>query len=371
LTITFLPCGYAETPQDEYQKMQKELKSQKRKLEETKKKESSILNDLEGINKQLKDVEEDLRKHKKRLASTESTLARIESDIAKNRSNIARQREWIKRKLQAINRNGQHSEMALLFMKAEDISHLMRNVKYLQYIAVYEHKVLSNYQAALNTLTDQEKRLISLRRELVQNKEKVQSEETSLAEKKQSKETLLTSVKKEKSSHAKMLKELEQASKRLLEIIRESERDEKEKSTILSDRNFSKLKGRLPWPVDGRVVIPYGSQRDPEFKTPIFRSGTFIQTASDSIARTVHGGKVVFAEWFKGYGQLVIVNHGDGYHTLYGSLSEIFARVGDIIKRNQTVGRVGNSGIVNAPGVYFEIRYKGKPLDPAQWLQRR
>ena len=80
---------------------------------------------------------------------------------------------------------------------------------------------------------------------------------------------------------------------------------------------------------------------------------------------------MVFAEWFKGYGKMVIVNHGGGYHTLYASLSEIFTKVGDIIKRKQTIGRVGRSGIMNSPGLYFELRYKGKPLDPLQWLQRR
>jgi septal ring factor EnvC (AmiA/AmiB activator) len=85
----------------------------------------------------------------------------------------------------------------------------------------------------------------------------------------------------------------------------------------------------------------------------------------------VHNGKVVFAEWFKGYGQLVIVNHGDGYHTLYGSLSEIFTSVGDIIKGKQILGRVGNSGLLNSSGLYFELRYKGKPLDPLQWLHKR
>jgi septal ring factor EnvC (AmiA/AmiB activator) len=96
-----------------------------------------------------------------------------------------------------------------------------------------------------------------------------------------------------------------------------------------------------------------------------------IETSADSVARAVHEGKVIFAEWFKGFGQLVIVNHGNGYHTLYGNLSEIFSHVGDIIKENQVIGKVGTSGILNAPGLYFEIRYRGKPLDPAQWLKHR
>jgi septal ring factor EnvC (AmiA/AmiB activator) len=79
---------------------------------------------------------------------------------------------------------------------------------------------------------------------------------------------------------------------------------------------------------------------------------------------------VIFAEWFKGFGQLIIINHGSGYHTLYGNLSELFSKVGDIIRENQVIGKVGTSGVINAPGIYFEIRYKGKPLDPSQWLKK-
>jgi septal ring factor EnvC (AmiA/AmiB activator) len=163
-----------------------------------------------------------------------------------------------------------------------------------------------------------------------------------------------------------MLEELKTASKRILKVIREAEKRDK-----FTAKGFSKLKGKLPWPLRGRVAIPYGSQRDPRFNTPIFRSGAYFQSTKDTSAKAVYHGKVVFAEWFKGYGKLVIINHGEGYHTLYGSLSEIFTNVGDIIKERQVIGRVGNSGVLNAPGLYFELRYKGKPLNPLQWLKRR
>jgi septal ring factor EnvC (AmiA/AmiB activator) len=205
-----------------------------------------------------------------------------------------------------------------------------------------------------------------LRQELIENEKKVREKERTLAEKKREKEQVLAYARKEKSSHEKMLRELKEASKKLLEIIRESE-----KADAYSGKGFPGLKGRLPWPVEGKVALNYGFQRDPQFHTPLFRNGIFIQAGADLFAKAVHSGKIVFAEWFKGYGQLMIVNHGDGYHTLYGSLAEIFSKVGDIIKKGQVIGRVGNSGIMNEPGLYFELRYRGKPLDPLQWLVKR
>ena len=163
-----------------------------------------------------------------------------------------------------------------------------------------------------------------------------------------------------------MIAELNEAAQKLLDIIRESSRTDD-----YSAKGFGRLKGKLSWPSDGKIAIPYGSQKDPQFDTPVFRNGIHIQTDASADARSVYAGKVIFAEWFKGFGQLVIVNHGSGYHTLYGNLSEIFSRVGDIIKDNQIIGKVGTSGTLNAPGLYFEIRYKGKPLDPVQWLKRK
>ena len=365
-SLHFASFCYAATPHEEYKKIQREIKSHKEKLEKVKKRESSILTDLEMTNRQLSRVEFELRKYRKKLIETESNISKVENEISLNKSNIERQREWIKRRLRAMQKYGRTSDTVMLLLSADDISQVMRVGKFLQYITVYEHRMLNAYRENLKDLNEKERQLVKLKTELMNNRERVEAEETSIARKKKEKEMLFASVRREESSYTNMLKELKDASKKLLDVIRESE-----KTDTFSAKGFSKLKGNLSWPVNGKVAIPYGSQKDPQFNTPIFRSGAYIQSNDDSFARAVYNGKVVFAEWFKGYGQLVIVNHGEGYHTLYGSLSEIFAKVGDIIKGKQVVGRVGNSGILNVPGLYFELRYKGKPLDPLQWLKKR
>ncbi len=357
---------YATNPREEYKKMQREIKVHKEKLERAERREHSILTDLENTNKQHSLVEAELRKYRKKLKITESEISRVEADISVSRSSIARQQEWIKRELRAMQKNRYHEDIVMLLSGTEDIPQLMRDWKYLEYITLYENRLLNTYRDTLKNLHDKETELTVLKTELVKNEEKIRSKEADLVGKKKEKEDLLASVRGEKSSYEKMLRELKEASRRLLEVIKESEKTE-----TYHAKGFSRLKGRLPWPVKGRIAVPYGSQRDPQFNTPVFRSGVFIQTGEDLYAKAVYSGKVVFAEWFKGYGQLMIVNHGDGYHTLYGSLSEIFSKTGDIIKTGQVIGRVGNSGILNSPGLYFELRYKGKPLDPLQWLKKR
>jgi septal ring factor EnvC (AmiA/AmiB activator) len=361
----FVSSCHAAEPKEEYKKIQKEIKKQKTKLEKAKKREYSVLADIDGISRDLNIVEGELRKYRQRILKIESDIVKVESEISDNKKTIEKYQEWIKRKLRAMQKYGNTADVVML-LSIDDVSQLMRSWKSMQNITAYEHRMMNSYKENLESLHEKEARLVQLRAELVQSKEKVKTEEASLEENKKHKEDLLASIKNEKSSYSRMLKELENTSKKLLEIIRESEKGE-----TFTLTGFSKLKGKLPWPLNGKIIVPYGTQRDPQFNTPIFRSGTYIQSNDDSFAKAVYGGKVVFAEWFKGYGELVIVNHGEGYHTLYGSLSEIFTKVGDIIKVKQKIGRVGNSGILNEPSLYFELRYKGKPLDPMQWLKRR
>lgn len=357
---------FASTPLEEYRKMQREIKEHKEKLKGAEKREHSVLSDLEESNKDLSSLEVELIKYRKKLRDTEREISKVEAEIFRGRSSIEKQKEWIKRKLRAMQKSRYQSDMVVLLSGIDDISLLMRRWKYLEEISIYENRLLLDYRKNLEGLNKKERQLMVLKADLVRNEDKIKSEERKVSKKKMEKEELLVSVRHEKSSYEKMLRELKQSSKRLLEIISESE-----KGDAYIAKGFTGLKGKLPWPAEGKVAIPYGSQKDPNFNTPVFRSGILIQTGGDLYAKAVHTGKVVFAEWFKGYGQLMIVNHGNGYHTLYGSLSEIFSKVGDIINSGQIIGRVGNSGILNAPGLYFELRYKGKPLNPMQWLKRK
>jgi len=365
-TMFFASYSYGATPEEDYKKIQKDIKKQKEKLRKFEKRERSILADIEKTNKELSAVEVELRRYKERRRSIESEIAKVTAEISISRSVIEKHREWIKSKLKAMQKHGESGDIVMVFSSTDDVSQLMRGLKNLEYVVLYEHRVMNHYKDNLKGLSERERYLAMLRHELIENERKVRDRERALAEKKREKEQALAYARKEKASHEKMLRELQEASKRLLEIIRESE-----KTDTYTARGFGGLKARLPWPVEGKIALNYGYQRDPQFNTPLFRNGIYIQTGSNLVAKAVHSGKIVFAEWFKGYGQLMIVNHGDGYHTLYGSLSEIFHRVGDIIKKGQVIGRVGSSGIMNEPGLYFELRYKGKPLDPLQWLEKR
>jgi septal ring factor EnvC (AmiA/AmiB activator) len=364
--LLFPSVSHTANPTDEFKKIQDRIKEQKEKLAETLLRESSVLNELDNVNVKLSEVERALRKYQRNLKHTEAEIETVNREMAETRARLDKQKEWLARKLRIMQRYGYAGDMVMILMSAEDISQTMRVWKYLENLTRYEHDILASYRANLKALDEKAEKLRLLKAELAENAEKVKAKENEIGDRKREKESILSSVRSERASRQKMLAELKEAAQRLQDLIRESS-----KTDTYEAKGFGRLKGSLSWPSDGRVAIPYGSQKDPQFDTPVFRNGVHIQTDASADARSVYAGKVIFAEWFKGFGQLVIVNHGSGYHTLYGNLSEIFSRVGDIIKENQVIGKVGTSGILNAPGLYFEIRYNGKPLNPIQWLKKK
>jgi len=358
--------AFAENnPKEQYRAIQKEMETHKEKLERAKKHEHSILDDLDEMNRRMAELEVTLRKQHQRIGMTQSEMRETEDEITATKGELDRKKRWMKMRLRSMQRYGQSRDILFMLSAADDIPGLMRRWKYLEMISLRERKMMDDFSENLKMLAEKEKKLGILNSQLKRDEEKVKLTEASLSENKKDREAVLASVRREKSAHEKLIRELQESSRRLLDVIRKLE----EKETY-EGKGFAALRGSLSWPVNGKVAIPYGSQKDPKFNTPMFRNGIHIRTDDDS-ARAVYSGKVVFADWFKGYGNLVIVNHGEGYHTLYGNLSETFLKVGDIIKGKEVVGKVGESGILNAPSLYFEVRYKGKPLDPMQWLKRK
>jgi septal ring factor EnvC (AmiA/AmiB activator) len=357
---------YSADPAAEYKKVQKRMTEQKKKLREEKKKEYTVMTDIREVSKKLGIIEKDLvslRIKKKRI---KSKISNVKSEIKETKKKITEQQEWLKRKLRLMNKFGKSGDVVVLLMSAENVSQVMRTWQYLKYIARHEYEILNEYQKNLKTLDEKNSELQTLSAELDISSKKIKSKEEELVEQKRVKQIILSSIRNKKAEHEKMIAELQDASRKLIELIKKSEKKAK-----YSAVGFSKLKGRLSWPVPGRIALPYGTQKDPVFNTPVFRNGIHIEAINNAETKAVFQGKVIYAEWFKGFGNLVIINHGSGYHTLYGNLSEIFSRVGDIIRSNQAIGKVGESGVLNAPGLYFEIRYKGKPLNPIQWLSRK
>ncbi len=374
----------AERPQEEYRRIQKDIRTHKRRLESVKKKEQSVLEELRKTTSELNEIEVQLTAQRYKIKRLNSNILTLQADIKSNSSVLQQHKAYMKKRLRTLLMFTVNKDALLALLSGEDIAQTLRLEKDLKDISDYDYGLIKKYKTELKSMSEKEAGLKNLFLNLKIEGNKLSKLEADLKDKKKEREALLVDVRKEKGLFENMISDLKDTSRRLLTIIRETERQEREakkrrssktgqgtrEEEIQEETGFSKLKGKLPWPVIGRVAIQYGTQVDPIFNLPVFRSGIHIKTESGAPVKAVYAGKVVFADNFKGYGELVIISHGGGYHTLYGNLEKIFSKNGAIIKDQQTIGEVGESGTLGTSGLYFEIRYKGKPLDPQQWLRK-
>ncbi len=181
---------------------------------------------------------------------------------------------------------------------------------------------------------------------------------------------LVQEIRKNRATYQQTLKELSESAEELQKLL----------NKIISQEwvlpaawvPLYERKGKLPWPLEGRVITAFGFEKHPDFDTVVMNKGVEISPGQDkSLILSIHAGKVVYADYFQGYGNLLIIDHGMTYYTLYGHCSEFLAAVGDMVRAGQPVAVVGDTGSLKGECLYFELRYKTKALDPLQWLKRR
>ena len=372
----------AASTRDEYQKIQRDIRKQKKKLAEATRTEKSVVSDLRRVESQIGDIGDQVSATKKQISTIRGSITVLEGQIAAGTGRLEAQRKRLAKRLRTLQRISDSKEVMLMLVSNEEPSTLLRISRSLGEISRRYNESITKYRIELMGLGVQKKKLDGLVSNLRAEEQNLTRLEDSLKGKKKDKETLLVSVRKEKDTFQRMINELKDNSERLQRMIREAEKREKspkkktvkgrqpEPESLPADSAFTRMKGKLAWPVHGKLAIRYGSQTDPIFNLPVFRSGIHVKSESGSVVSAIWGGKVVYAAEFKGYGKMVVISHGAGYHSLYGNLSRIFLKNDAIIKENDQVGEVGDSAAIGSSGLYFEIRYKGKPLDPQQWLRK-
>ena len=183
---------------------------------------------------------------------------------------------------------------------------------------------------------------------------------------------LLESVRGEKRIHLAAIKELETASVHLQTLVERLEKEirgkAKAEASIPSGKGFGKFRGKLALPVEGRILSNFGRNENPKFNTFTVQKGIEIEAPLGTVIKAVYAGRVLYADWFKGYGKILIIDHGEGYYTLSGHASALLKNVGEVVQEGEIIALVGDTGSLKGACLYFEIRQRGKPLDPLEWL---
>jgi murein hydrolase activator len=203
-----------------------------------------------------------------------------------------------------------------------------------------------------------------------------QSTEKQLAEMKavkREKKVYLAKITQAKESYEHALQELERSASRIDSLLREMEQRRRAAAVRPPTGGIVPHagKGGLPWPAEGSVVSLFGRQKHPTFNTFVQRRGIEIKTAEGSAIHAVMPGSVVYADWLKGYGLVIILDHANGFFSLYAHASRILATVGTQVDAGQAIGETGDTGMTGENTLYFELRHGAEPVDPLQWLARR
>lgn len=375
----------AQNPKDELSGVKREIKAQKQLITKTRKVEAVISTELQEILRNLEKKESDLGRLGRDLRGVESSLDRTGREIQKVSEEASRKRMEIERRLSSLYKAGELGALRMFF-SAESFPQLAENIRYMKSILENDKRIFIEY----NQKIDQLKRLKADLESDALKKERIMSgieqKKREIEEEKSKKAAYLGKVRQDRKSYESSLNELQVNAGRLQAMItrldalsrrRLSSRHEKPGAKLkplaelppVPDRGFGSQKGRMSLPVRGEIFESYGKHKHPEFNSFTFSKGLSISATAGTEIKAIYEGTVIFADYFKGFGNMIIVDHGGGYFTLYAHASRLAKKVGAEVARHETIGAVGDVDSSKGSMLYFEIRYQGKPVDPAGWVR--
>lgn len=364
--------------------------SQQEELENLRSRIAEMQRDMDKTSESKAEAVDALRESERAISDVNRKLAAISTEqrIADNKLNIlqsqqqqlstsmAGQQVLLGRLLYQQYLGGQQ-EYAKLLLSNQDPNQVARDVQYYRYIARNRADWLNTMRANLRKIDALSEATREQRSELAQLQTEQKAQQQSLQQRKAQRQQMLKKISLQLRSQRREIHRLQRDENRLAQLVEKITQmlaQPKSKSIFRNDklpddrydgRPFDKLKGKLAFPVRGDITNRFGDTRT---DSTVQWKGIFVRAATGQPVKAIAAGRVVFADWLRGFGNLLIIDHGNGYMSLYGDNETLYKQVGDELRGGDTVASVGNSGGNEDSGLYFELRLQSKPLDPLKWL---
>ena len=348
---------------DKLSKLENEIENQTKILNKMGRKEYSNLKKKRILDGQLKIKERELKIYNWNLKINMNNVSALTKKITQGEKQIYLQQKNLGRRLRTIYKEGDLFSVKLLF-SSEDFTDLLRRAKYLDSIMVHDKFIFNKYERELADFYNKKEVLLHAKGQLDLYKNAAITKKKEIVKEKEKKKQFLVRLSKEKKINKILKEELVHSSKKLNQLISRLEN----KIAHGEGLDINDKKGRLFPPVKGKLLNNFGRERDKIYNTYIVHNGVSISVRKGAPVRSVFNGKVLYTGTLDGYGNIIIIGHGMNYHSLYGHLDEIISSAGKTVRSGQIIGRSGDSGSVKGEALYFEIRYKGKPIEPTAWL---
>ena len=336
--------------------VKKEISITRKKEKEIRGKESSVLENLQHIEAELYWKEKELKQIEKQLVQTQERLRQTKQQGVMLNKEIERTKEELFSRLIALYKMGR-VPMEGLLLTSQSYGDLLKLDKYLRVIIGYDASVVGTYRYQVALKERYQEELTQDQFQYQRNISQIEKKKKEITRVREEKQALLKSIQNQKVIYQKLIVELEERGKELQALV---DRLERERGLLAYGRSKPEtLKGKLTPPVQGKVISVFKEkgQNGIEIKAPV---GAEI--------RAVLPGKILYADWFKGFGNIVIIDHGDHTFTVSGYCSELLKKPGESVSQGETIALVGSAGSLKGPCLYFEIRHHGKPQNPMEWL---
>jgi septal ring factor EnvC (AmiA/AmiB activator) len=359
--LAFGPAGADE--QADLEKLRKRIGLLQQELEKSSESKSEAAD-------ALRESERAISESNRKLASLSSRLRDASADLSQAQAQSARVKEEMQALLSRLSALlyhqylGGRQDFLQLLLDNRDPNQAARDLQYYSYISHAQAawlNALRDKLAQLNTLSAQAHQKTE---ELAALQQEAAAERQALEQDRLARKQVLARISAQVRQQNREISRLQRNENRLSQLVEKLA----QVATQSSNRTFESLRGKLAMPVKGRVSNKFGARRP---GSTVIWKGWFLRAPSGLEVRAVAPGQVVFADWLRGFGNLLIIDHGKGYMSLYGNNETLFKQVGDTLRGGETIATVGNSGGNEESGLYFELRRDGKPLDPAKWVMTK
>jgi len=348
----------------------------------------ALKEEIEEINEWLSEAEEDRSELEQTLARTEKEISRLtrerrelqdrrrrqarelealeqqEKDLDQN---LQEQRSALKQQLRGAWMEGQAPAIKVLLNEANP-QEIARTMTYYEYLSGDNLQRLETFNNTLAELETTRQHKLEAQAEVVRLENEAEQRRQALQARKATREKTLASLEQDIAARRDQRSSLEADRERLEKLLKEVEEAIANIPSPTETEPFTKRRGGLAWPAEGRLVAAFGGSMA---QGHLRRNGILVNTEEEAEIKAVHYGRVVFSNWLRGFGMMTIIDHGEGYMTLYGHSSSLLTSPGDWVRAGETIALAGRTGGTTDPAVYFELRHNGKPQNPTGWLKRR
>ncbi len=371
LAFAIASCGWV-TPawadrEPDLEKLRSAIRDSRERVAVYEREQRGLLEAVEALDRAIAELAREVREVQRVADRAGVIRERVEAEAEE----IRKRREVIQRAMSgravALYKAGSAGPVRLLFA-AEGVRGFLSRLRTLKLLLGHDAELLERHRIESVALLDAETRARAALEHRDEAVAQLRTRSAQLAGEREAKQSVVARLHLDRTRERAALVELEAAAQALEEVLTTLQQASAPPPST-GGPPFESLRQQLAPPVDAQIVKSFGLVVDAEFKTETFRNGVEFDAPLGTEVQAVTGGHVRFADWFRGYGKLVILDHGDDYFSVLGHLDEIHVELGDEVRPRGVIGTVGDTGSLSGPNLYFEIRHGGEPQDPRDWLR--